>query len=385
MDPVLAFRESCLTPEDAAAFANALQACIQSLGWEQCWDLSQSALSHAIFNGFSTSHSTRLTYKGQDARPLLLALADQHYRDEAPVIVRRACCSSRYCLNPSHVYYGAKGDVSFENARRTKSPGAKSTSVTKQLIVAMQAERTSGGSVATIARKYKLPYHTARRICNGETYADASSVVDEAYLNNVRNRTIENCLKICENYPEADRVVRLTYYVMEKTECPWHHPKSDKHKGNFGLMGECLDCMEEIRAGRCTVDVTEFSMEWYWTVKRFWEQVDICSEEECWPWKGATRRDNKESIAYLPSPFHSSKVQSAPRVAYWLSRGYTGKYKVSSQPGCKAFCCNPKHLQIREFKDLLPPAKITEIRLSHGNIFQHYRENLAQKKPAAAD
>ena len=43
-------------------------------------------------------------------------------------------------------------------------------------------------------------------------------------------------------------------------ECPWHIQGTNKHKGNFGLMGECLDCMEEIKKSRCTVDVREFEM-----------------------------------------------------------------------------------------------------------------------------
>ena len=33
-------------------------------------------------------------------------------------------------------------------------------------------------------------------------------------------------------------------------------------------MGEGLDCMEEIKKSRCTVDVREFEMKWYWQVKR---------------------------------------------------------------------------------------------------------------------
>ena len=50
-------------------------------------------------------------------------------------------------------------------------------------------------------------------------------------------------------------------------------------------MGECLDCMKQIKSGRCIVDVREFDFRWYWQVKRFWEQVDVKDEDSCWPWK----------------------------------------------------------------------------------------------------
>ena len=33
-------------------------------------------------------------------------------------------------------------------------------------------------------------------------------------------------------------------------------------------MGECLDCMKQIKSGRCIVDVREFDFRWYWQVKR---------------------------------------------------------------------------------------------------------------------
>lgn len=379
MDPVEIFREASLTPEDAAAFAKAFQTCAQALGWTPCWDLGRRSLSHGIFQGFSTSHSTRLLYKGQDARPLILAISGRYYQDERPIIVRRSCCRSKYCLNPTHLYYGTKSDVSFENNQRQDK--SKSNAVTRELVETLQMAKESGSSILAISRKYKVPYHTARRICNGETYSDSSVIISEKYLNFIQEQTLNNCLKICQENPHAARSVRLAYYTMEKTECPWHRPGSDKHKGNFGLMGECLDCMEEIRNGRCTVDVTEFSLDWYWTVKRFWDQVDIRGEDECWGWLGTTRRNNTESIAYFPSPFHSGKTQSAARVAFWTARGYTGKYKVFSRPECGPFCCNPKHLTIREFKDLLPPAKINRIRLKHDDIFAHARKSGLQMQP----
>ena len=69
-----------------------------------------------------------------------------------------------------------------------------------------------------------------------------------------------------------------------------------EHKGRFGHMGECLDCLEELKKGRCTIDVTQFDYRWYWQVRRFWDQVDIKGEDECWPWLGGTKKNGLESV-----------------------------------------------------------------------------------------
>ena len=95
--------------------------------------------------------------------------------------------------------------------------------------------------------------------------------------------------------------------------------------------------------------------------------------------KEQQEKNNSESTAYFPSPFHSGKTQSAPRVAFWLSRGYTGKYRIFSKPSCESFCCNPKHLTIKELKDFEEPKKITSIKLSHDNIFEYYKN---RQKPS---
>ena len=136
--------------------------------------------------------------------------------------------------------------------------------------------------------------------------------------------------------------------------------------------------MEEIKKSRCTVDVREFEMKWYWQVKRFWEQVDIKGEDECWRWKGATRKNGTESTAYFPSPFHSGKTQSAPRIAFWLSRGYTGKYRIFNKPTCTPFCCNPKHLMLKGVRDIPECKSIKDIKLHHENILQYHRERNKQ-------
>ena len=361
-----------LTTADQVVFAKAFQVAQRLFGRYTCWCLRKG--NHKIFEGFSTVERTRLTYKGRDIRPLTLAMAGLFSDETSNIAVRRSICQSQYCLNPSHYYWGTRQHVSYEDAKRN------GTIMDLQTMEKMQDEKDEGLSILKISRKYKVPYHTARRICNGVTYSDLQAGTTETDLAAFWDTVESVCSYITERYPKEAKRFNLNFHVTDRTECPWHHKDKPGHKGNFGLMGECLDCMEEIKAGRCLVDVTQFSLDWYWTVKRFWDKVDICDGEDCWVWMGATRRDNKESIAYFPSPFHSGKTQSAPRVAFWLSRGYTGKYRVFNRPGCKPFCSNPKHLTIREFKDMLPPAKISRIRLHHDNIFENYRKDHQQVK-----
>ena len=297
------------------------------------------------------------------------------------VAVRKSICKSIYCLNPSHYYWGTRVDVACETAK--KKPRQKRFDPV--IIENMRQDKESNISILKISRKYKIPYHITRRICNGETYTELTIKEVELDSSQYWTKVMKSCSEILESHPKAVKEFNVSYHMTNELECPWYHKGDPKHKGNFGLMGECLDCMEEIKNGRCTVDVTNFDINWYWTVKRFWDQVDIRGEDECWPWIGPTKKGKQESVAYMPSPFHSGKSQSAPRVAFWVSRGYTGKYRVFSQISCKAFCCNPKHLTIRELKGHTRPKKIETINLSYGNIFDQYRQSLAQSKADLED
>ena len=87
------------------------------------------------------------------------------------------------------------------------------------------------------------------------------------------------------------------------TQCPWYKRNHAGHKGRFGLMGQCLDCMDEIEKGRCAVDVKNFDFDMYWQVKKFWDKVDIKGQDDCWHWLGATKKNESETQAYFPAPF----------------------------------------------------------------------------------
>lgn len=378
VDVLTLFRQLDLEPWDQVGLAKAFQLCSRLYKKEACWPVDRHP--HIAFDGFNTGNKNVLTYRGVAAGVLLLGLSGRFQESDDLVATRISTCKSPQCFNPTHYYWGTKSQVAYETQLRNQ----KKLSI--ELIENLRNERQNGSSVLALSRKYKLAYHVARRICNGESYRNLGFDTQKNIVNDeVWYLSTEICNLIVSCYPEIAKELNLAVRVADHLTCPWHHKGSPKHKGNFGLMGECLDCMEEMKKGRCTVDVRQFDPDWYWQVKRFWEQVDVKAQDQCWPWLGSTRRQNKESLAYFPSPFHSGKIQSAPRVALWLSRGYTGKYRVFSRTECEPFCCNPLHLTIRELKGHPVPTEIEAIHLKHDNVFQHYRETHQQMHSGLAN
>lgn len=383
MKPIQFFFESGLSATDAVLFSTAFQGYLQSVGPDRCWCMKKNSLS--VFTGFSVASPVKTRYKDLDARPLALALAGVFMTDDDnQVIVRRNCCKSMHCINPAHYYYGTRADVAMEAQRKKRSKKGVPAVMTPELAESLRKDRSRGESITSLAIKYRLQYHVARRICSENTYRSSGDVnFNEDSLQALWLKTAQNCIEICKENPDATRELNISYHVTQRLTCPWHQKKSEAHKGNFGLMGECLDCMEELKKGRCSVDVTQFDMDWYWQVKRFWEQVDIKGPNDCWTWQGPTRRNGNESVAYFPSPMHSGTAQSASRVAFWLSRGYTGKYRIFSRGDCAKFCCNPLHLSLAETVECKAPKEISTIRLNHSNVFQHYKQTDEQNKPGS--
>lgn len=374
MKPLQFFLESGLSAKDAVVFSTVFQAYLQSVGPDRCWCLKKNA--HSAFAGFSVASPSKTRYRDLDARPLALALAGVYPTEEdTQVLIRRSCCKSVHCINPAHYYYGSRADVAMETQGKKPIKKGDPAVMTPKLAELLRSERAKGKSITSLAIKYRLNYHVARRVCSENAYRSGRDVnFDEDSLKTLWLKASQNCIEIRKQNPNATRELNISYQVTQRLTCPWHQKKSDKHKGNFGLMGECLDCMEELKEGRCSVDVTQFDMDWYWQVKRFWEQVDIKSPNECWPWLGPTRRNGRESVAYFPSPIHAGTAQSASRVAFWLSRGYTGKYRVFSRKDCTPFCCNPLHLSLTEAVECKAPSEISNIKLNHSNVLQHYKQ-----------
>jgi hypothetical protein len=374
-----AFLATSLTPNDKITFVKAFQIALQLRGKDKCWCLKRrDQCNHTIFQGFTTSKKVHLSYRGRDARPLLLAMAGQEPDPLKPIIVRRSICESQYCLNPSHYYWGTRADVARENNERNK------TGINNTLISRLRQESESGISSLKLSKTYRLPYQTVRRICNYETY-----IPEEVNENPDKQLLWKNIAalykKLTTEYSTEADEFNLNYHMKNNYECPWHAKGSTTHKGNFGLMGECLDCMKEIKNDRCTIDVRNFDFRWHWQIKRFWDQVDIGEDDECWAWNGSTKKNGSESVAYFPSPFHSGKTQSASRVAFWLSRGYTGKYRIFTKKSCKPFCCNPLHLTIKELENESSPTKLQCVKLTHDNIFKHYKERKDNSEKESSD
>ena len=176
---------------------------------------------------------------------------------------------------------------------------------------------------------------------------------------------------------EIEKFIEEEGDALRSQLCLWHIENKKGHHGNFGSAYQCLDCMKEIEKGRCEVDIENFDIDMFYYFRSFWQKVDIKGEDECWPWLGAIRKDKYQTVAYINSPFHKSKTHSAARVAFWLSRGYTGTLRITHKEGCDYTCCNPLHLRIMGVK-LENPKKIGEINLQlrkGKTIYDHARNN----------
>lgn len=161
--------------------------------------------------------------------------------------------------------------------------------------------------------------------------------------------------------------------IENKTKeiCLWHKNSAPDEHATFSHMYQCISCMKEIQAGRCVIDIKNFDLDMTYYFRAFWDKVDIRDPDECWPWTGGIRKKKQETVAYMPSPFHSARSQSAARVAFWLSRGYTGKLRITHKEGCDFTCCNPLHLKIKGLELDNVPEKIERINFNLGNIHEH--------------
>ena len=173
MEALEFFRANGLIAPDAVVFAKAFQVFMRIAGKDACWDLKKSR--HRIFSGFINSKRNHLFYKTMDARPLLLAMIGQFPETGKNVIVRKHICDCKFCLNPSHYYYGTKADVRLETNQRNGD------TLTPQLVDQIR-QANKGLSSRALSRRFNVSYQRVRKIRVGETFdvmqdqADASSL-----------------------------------------------------------------------------------------------------------------------------------------------------------------------------------------------------------------
>jgi len=186
----------------------------------------------------------------------------------------------------------------------------------------------------------------------------------------------ESIVKACDPQGPIDIEKRMENYQQDTASklCLWHK-ESDREKHiYFEHMRACTHCMEQIHSGYCSIDVRNFDIDMIYYFQSFWSKVEIKGPDECWPWRGGRRLKKNETVAYMPSPFHSAKTQSASRVAFWLARGYTGKLRITHKEGCATDCCNPLHLKIKGVELLNEPKGIETINFSLKNLHDHARD-----------
>ena len=161
METLEFFRSNGLIPPDVVVFAKAFQIFMRLVGKDACWDISKSR--HSIFSGFVNSKRNHLFYKTLDARPFILAMVGKFPDEINRVIVRKHSCNCKYCLNPSHYYYGTMADVRLETNQR------KGDSLTPEVV---EKIRTADEWLSSkeISRRLKIPYQRVRKIRVGITF-----------------------------------------------------------------------------------------------------------------------------------------------------------------------------------------------------------------------
>lgn len=165
MDYASVFRDEYLNTQDLVTFVGVLHLFNTHLNQNQCWCIKE--INHPAMKNFTASHPSQPRFKGRDARVLSLALTDQFYADEKPVIIRRHCCTSNHCINPGHYFYGTRSEVQME---KQKKNGIKmSLNLISEIRLKRQVDPRRW-TYQALSRHYDLPRHTVSRICRRQSY-----------------------------------------------------------------------------------------------------------------------------------------------------------------------------------------------------------------------
>lgn len=166
MDSKTVFLYEYLTDRDLVEFAYVLNLFLELSGEKECWCIQKT--SHSALINFTASHRTQPQFKGRDARMLTLSIINQFQTDEKPVIVRRRECTSKYCINPLHYFYGTRSDVQLVRYNRTAN-----SDLDHETIKSIRLKRQSNPRIWTYRKlswEFKLSERTIAGICRRESY-----------------------------------------------------------------------------------------------------------------------------------------------------------------------------------------------------------------------
>jgi len=165
------FADLYFTEEDIVTFAALVKQLHDELGMGQCWCVQRYNAS--LLNQFRVTNKYRPLYKNRDPRLMTLALANRFAPVEeegrSALLVRRHVCSSKYCINPDHYYFGTAKDVKLEQAKR------KGRNISPDVLAEIRSRRKSNKTKWTyekLGKFFKLPYHVVRRICLEGAYTN---------------------------------------------------------------------------------------------------------------------------------------------------------------------------------------------------------------------
>lgn len=99
------------------------------------------------------------------------------------------------------------------------------------------------------------------------------------------------------------------------------------------------------------------------SAKRFWRQVQIAGDDDCWLWQGGTNNKGYGSARIRGQP------ELAHRVAYRLVNGPIGEGNVLLHACDTPLCVNPSHLSegtnVDNMQDMVQKGRHAEQQVTH--------------------
>ena len=81
-------------------------------------------------------------------------------------------------------------------------------SINIDLITKLRTESSSGVSSRKLSKHYRLPYHSVRRICSGETYENAEDKEDQYNEEKIWSNLSDVCINLMRAHPNEAKNFR---------------------------------------------------------------------------------------------------------------------------------------------------------------------------------